>query len=377
MKIAQVSPYDYAYPGGVNTHISHLALQLADMGHEVKILAPCSNKKAFPIPEGIIPLGKTIPWIANGSVARLTISWWLLPKIKSILEEEQFDIIHFHEPLFPSLPWMVIPQSQSLNIATFHAYYRYSVGYWFWKPLCTRFYKKLHGKIAVSKAAREFVSSHFPGEYHIIPHGIDLNHFSSEVDPMPDLHDGKLNILFVSRLEERKGVRYLLEAYDGIKKRMPESRLIIVGPGKKARYEAWAKAQKLEDIIFAGYVSSADLARYYEAADIFCIPAVGQESFGIVLLEAMSAGKPIVATNIAGYAAVVDHGVDGLLVPPKNVESLERAILNLLNDPELRQQMGKRGRAKAEKHSWEQITQRTMDYYMEVMERKISNGGKL
>lgn len=375
MNIAQVSPYDYAHPGGVNTHISHLALHLANMGHEVRILAPCYNKNALPS-QDIVPLGKTIPWISNGSVARITLSWWLLHKVNSILEEEKFDIIHFHEPLFPSLPWMVIPQSRSLNIATFHAYYRRSIGYWFWKPLCSRFYNKLDGKIAVSEAARKFVSTYFPGDYQIIPHGIDLNRFSAEVPPMEDLHDGKLNILFVSRLEERKGVRYLLKAYRDIKKKLPNSRLIIVGPGNKSRYEAWADVRKLKDIIFAGYVSSSDLARYYEAADVFCMPAVGAESFGIVLLEAMSAGKPIVASNIPGYAAVLDHGVEGLLVPPRDVKALAQALLSLLEDPNLRQQMGSRGRIKAERHSWEHITQRTMDYYLEVMEGKAGERGE-
>jgi len=376
MKIAQVSPYDYAYPGGVNTHISHLAVHLANMGHEVKILAPCSNKKALPDSKSIVPLGKTVPWISNGSVARITMSWWLLHRINSVLEREKFDIMHFHEPLFPSLPWMVIPQSQSLNIATFHAYYSRSIGYWFWKPLCTRFYKKLHGKIAVSESARGFVSSYFPGDYHIIPHGIDLGRFSSEVPPMNELHDGKLNILFVSRLEERKGVRYLLKAYRGIKKKLPNTRLIIVGPGKISRYKNWAKDRNLTDVVFAGYVSNTDIVRYYEAADIFCIPAVGRESFGIVLLEAMSAGKPIVATNIAGYSAVLDHGVEGLLVPPKDVKSLEEALLSLLENPDLRQQMGSQGRSKAEKHSWEHITQSTMDYYVKVLEEKMGNRGK-
>lgn len=157
MNIAQVSPYDYAYPGGVNTHISHLALHLARMGHEVKILAPCSNKKNLPRAQDVVPLGKTIPFPSNGSVARFTLSWWLLPKVKSILDEGKFDIMHFHEPLFPSLPWMVLPQSHSINVATFHAYYKRSLGYWLWRPLLKRFYNRLDAKIAVSEAAMKFV----------------------------------------------------------------------------------------------------------------------------------------------------------------------------------------------------------------------------
>ncbi len=371
MNIALVSPYDYAYPGGVNTHISNLALHLAKIGHQVKILAPCSNKKALPTAQDIVPLGKTIPYPSNGSVARLTLSWWLMPKVKSILDEERFDIIHFHEPLFPSLPWMVLPLSHSINVATFHAYYKRSVGYWFWKPLCKRFYNRLDGKIAVSEPARRFVSKYFPDDYRIIPHGVDSERFSAEVPLIKDFCDGKLNILFVSRLEERKGIRYLLKAYKRVKEEFPQSRLIVVGPGNERRYKDWVQAVKLKDVVFAGYISYADLPRYYRTADIFCIPAVGRESFGIVLLEAMAAGKPIVASNIDGYANVLTHDVEGLLVPPKDEQALAHALLSLLKDKNLRQQMGSQGRSKAEAHSWESIAQRNMDYYLELLGAKV------
>lgn len=370
MNIALVSPYDYAYPGGVNTHISNLALHLAKMGHQVKILAPCSNKKRLSNTQDLIPLGKTIPYPSNGSMARITLSLWLIPKVKLILDKEKFDIIHFHEPLFPSLPWMVLPQSHSINVATFHAYYERSIGYWFWKPLCKWFYNKLDGKIAVSEPAMRFVSRYFPGNYRVIPHGVDLERFSPEIPPIEDFCDGKLNILFVSRLEERKGIRYLLKAFKMVKEEIPQSRLIVVGPGNDRQYKDWVNAVELKDVVFAGYASYGDLPRYYRTADIFCIPAVGQESFGIVLLEAMAANKPIVASNIAGYADVVTHGVEGLLVPPKDEQALAQALFSLVNDQALRQQMGSQGRSKAELHSWESITQKTMDYYQELLGAK-------
>ncbi len=370
MNIAFVSPYDYAYPGGVNTHISNLAVHLAKMGNQVKVLAPCSNKKALPSSQDIIPLGKTFPYPSNGSVARITVSWWLVPRIRAILEREKFDIIHYHEPLFPSLPWMVLPFSHSVNVATFHAYYKRSFGYWFWRPLCRRFYNRLDGKIAVSQPAMKFVSRYFPGEYRIIPHGVDARHFSQDVAGIEEFCDGKLNILFVSRLEERKGIRYLLKAYKLVKAEIPESRLIVVGPGKKSRYKDWVKAVKLKDVVFAGYTSYSDLPRYYRTADVFCIPAVGKESFGIVLLEAMAAAKPIVASDIDGYANVLTHGFDGLLVPPKNEEKLAQTLVSLLNDQALRQRLGNNGKSKVEGHTWEAIARRTMDYYLELLEQR-------
>jgi phosphatidylinositol alpha-mannosyltransferase len=372
MNIGLVSPYDYAYPGGVNTHISNLAMTMAGMGHRVKILAPCSDKRALPKTTPIIPLGRTIPYPSNGSVARLTLSMWLMPKIKAILEEERFDILHFHEPLFPSLPWMVLPYSHSVNVATFHAFYRRSAGYTVWKPMLMRFYNKLHGNIAVSEPARKFVSRYFPGDYCIIPHGVDLERFAAKVPPMDRYNDGRLNILFVSRLEKRKGAKYLLQAYLRAKKDCPPSRLIMVGPGERLRreYERWIESVNLEDVVFTGHVPYTDLPRYYHTADIFSIPAVGQESFGIVLLEAMAAGKPIVATDIEGYASVVNSGAEGILVRPKDERSLASALVSLANDKDLREQMGARGRAKAEALSWPTIAQRTLDFYQECMKEK-------
>jgi phosphatidylinositol alpha-mannosyltransferase len=370
MKVAFVSPYDYAYPGGVNSHISNLALQMAKMGHQVKILAPCSDKKTLPTSHDVVPLGTTIPYPSNGSVARLTFSWWLMPKIKSILEKENFDIIHFHEPLFPSLPWMVLPSSRSINVATFHAYYKRSLGYWMWRPICRWFYNKMDGKIAVSEPAKEFVSRYFPGEYRIIPHGVDVDRFSAEVPPVEEFCDGKLNILFVSRLEARKGIGSLLKAFRTVKGDVPQSRLIIVGPGDKYQYEKWVEEEKLEDVVFVGYSPYADLPRYYRTADIFCIPAVGRESFGLVLLEAMAASKPIVASDIDGYANVITHGVDGLLVPPRDVKMLAHGLVSLLNDEALRRRMGSSGRRKVEGLRWEGIAQRTLDYYQELLEAR-------
>lgn len=372
MNIGLVSPYDYAYPGGVNTHISNLAMTMAGMGHRVKILAPCSDRRAVPKTTPIIELGRTIPYPSNGSVARLTLSLWLMSKIKEILEEEKFEILHFHEPLCPSLPWMVLHYSQSVNVATFHAYYRRSAAYGVGKPALMYFYNKLDGKIAVSEPARKFISRYFPGDYRVIPHGVDMERFAKKADFIEEYHDGKLNILFVSRLEKRKGANYLLQAYRKAKKDCPPSRLILVGPGDKSRreYERWVRAVKLEDVVFTGHVPYTDLPRYYHTADIFSIPAVGQESFGLVLLEAMAAGKPILATNIEGYASVVTSGVEGILVKPRDRQALASALVSLANDKNLREQMGAKGKAKAETLSWPVIAQRTLDFYQECARNK-------
>ena len=160
---------------------------------------------------------------------------------------------------------------------------------------------------------------------------------------------GRFNILFVGRMEKRKGFDYLLKAYKQVKREIPNCRLIAVGPGIRLRnkYEKRVKRSGLEDVVFAGYVTYSELPRYYKTADIVCFPATGRESFGIVLLEAMAVGKPIIASDIEGYASILTHGAEGLLVPPKNATKLAEALITLMTDEPLRQQMGSRGRLKA------------------------------
>ncbi len=372
MNIGLVTPYDYAHPGGVNTHITNLAMNMAAMGHRVKVLAPCSDQSALPQTMPIIPLGRTIPYPSNGSISRLTLSFWLMPKIRSILEEEDFDVLHFHEPLCPSLPWMVLRYSRSVNIGTFHAFYRRSANYRVFGSLLMQLHRKLDGMIAVSEPARRFISRYFPGDYRVIPHGVDMDRFGARPSYVEQFRDGRLNILFVSRLEKRKGARYLLHAYRKAKHDCPPSRLILVGAGDKQRrnYQRWVSDVNLEDVVFTGQVPYTDLPRYYHTADIFSIPAVGQESFGIVLLEAMAAGKPIVATHIDGYANVVANGVEGILVKPRDEQALADALVSMANDKELREKMGAMGRAKAEALRWPVIAQRTLDFYQECMRNK-------
>ncbi len=171
------------------------------------------------------------------------------------------------------------------------------------------------------------------------------------------------------RLEKQKGVNYLIKAYRRVRQEVPDSRLIIVGPGTRLRgkYEKEVLRSGLKDVIFVGGKPQSELPQYYKTADIFCAPATGLESFGIVLLEAMAMGKPIVATNIEGYNSVLTHGVEGLLVPPRNEEMLARALVSLLTNESLRQEMGARARLKAMEYSWEHIAQRVLNYYARIL----------
>jgi len=373
MKIALVSPYDFAYPGGVANHIISLGNHLAQMGHEVKFIAPASSPITT-LGDRFIHIGKPRPIPISGSIARVVISPMLSTTITAMLDEEKFDIVHLHEPLMPMLCTTVLRMSRTANVGTFHAFD--GKGYNIAKPFVgpvflKRWFSKLDGLIAVSKPAKEFVSKFFPADYNVIPNGVDTEHFSPDVAPLEEFSDGKLNILFVGRLEKRKGVDYLLKAYRHVRRDIPNSRLIVVGPGTKLRrkYEKLVKKNGLKDVVFIGFVSYDELPRYYKTADVFCAPATGWESFGIILLEAMAVGKPVVASNIDGYASILTHGAEGLLVPPKDEESLAQALISLLSDEALRQKMGAKGILKAQEYDWKNVARRVLDYYREVLEK--------
>ena len=369
MKIGLVSPYDYSFPSGVVNHIAYLAHHFVQWGHEVKIIAPCLRGGTRYFEEEVTSVGRPIPVPFAGSVARVPLSPWLPAQIGEILAKEKFDILHLHEPFAPMLSVSALLKSNCVNVGTFHACHSRAQSYWLARHAFRRWLGMLHGKIAVSKPALDFVSRHLPGDYRIIPNGIDTEHFSPDGPQHKEFADGKPNVLFVGRLEKRKGLDYLLNACAKAKRHSPNFRLVVVGPGTRLRpgYQKMVKDLRLTDVVFTGFVPGAELPQYYRSADIFCAPATGGESFGIVLLEAMACGKPVVATHIDGYASLLSHGEEGLLVPARDEESLARALLSLLDDKYLRNQMGAEGRIKAEKYSWANVAHQVMDYYNSLL----------
>jgi len=373
MKIALVSPYDFAYPGGVVNHISCLEQQFTRLGHDVKIIAPASKADTDTLGDRFIRIGTPRPVPVSGSIARVTMSLWLESKIKEVFEREKFDICHLHEPLMPTLCTTVLRLKKTPMVGTFHA----SGGkpwYTMFSPVMKwyldRWFRKLDGRIAVSKIALGYVNKYFPADYTIIPNGIDTHHFNSHAQPFDTFRDGKTNILFVGRFEKRKGFDYLLKAYNMVKRENPDCRLIAVGPGVRLRnkYEKSIKKNAIEDVLFTGYVSYNDLPRYYTSADIVCFPATGRESFGIVLLEAMAVGRPIVASDIDGYATVLTDGVEGIAVPPRDEEKLAESITRLMRDKQLQEQMGARGKPKAMQYDWSLLAKRVLDFYTATLD---------
>lgn len=376
MKIALVSPYDWVVPGGVNSHCAHLRSQFVERGHEVRIVAPSSKEVRE---DDVITIGTrpvTLP--VAGSVARISLSLTLGPPVRKLLAKERFDIVHVHEPFMPVLPIHFLRYSDAVNVGTFHAsrsdnqFFYYSWG----KRHVRRWIRRLDGKIAVSAAATRFVEKYFPGYYNIIPNGVDIAHFA-KAKPLEEFQDGKLNVLFVGRPEKRKGLDHLLPAFALVRKKRKDVRLIVVGAGKFDRYKRMARSLHVDDVEFRGYVSNAELPRYHQSAHVFCAPNTGFESQGIVLLEAMAAGLPIVASNIEGFASVLTHGVQGLLVLPGEEAELADALLELLADEPARRRMGEQGRHHAEDFSWDRVSQQILSYYERLLYERSMTGERV
>jgi len=341
MKVGLVSPYDFASPGGVNDHVRHLAVQLQQLGHETRIFAPSSRADVDFDSARFYRIGTPIAIPVNDSVARITLSFHLANQVAAIVADEGFDVLHFHEPLMPALPITMLRMSNTANVGTFHAFARSNVGYFYGRPLLQPYLEHLHRAIAVSEPARAFVQRYFPAfPMRVIPNGVDVSVYRPGLAPIRHLRDECLNVLFVGRLEKRKGLGDLLRAYRAMSMRIPQTRLIIVGDGPlRGRVES--------------YVA-------------FCAPATGAESFGIVLLEALASGLPVVATEVPGYMSVLESGRDSVTVQPKNWRELAASLVILARDAELRRRLSDYAIQKARRYSWELVASEVIEVYQEA-----------
>jgi phosphatidylinositol alpha-mannosyltransferase len=363
MRIALVSPYDLAHPGGVSDHIHHLRTEFGRLGHDVVTLAPRARKGGIEIRDGFYGIGRTVSVPGNGSTVRITFDVTLYAAVKAIMRRERFDIVHVHEPLVPVLPYLVLLNSPAVNVATFHAYRASNPWYTAFKPYMTFVLSRLDGRIAVSDPARDFVSQYFEGPYELIPNGIDTGRFAA-AEPFPWANDGVPRILFVGRYNEpRKGFKYLLRALPLVRQQFPDARLVVVGSGRPDKFDGLVERYGVRGVDYIGFVPFDELPRYYASCDVFCAPSIGRESFGIVLLEAMAASLPVVAGNIPGYASVLSHGREGLLVPPKDPQALALALVRVLADRVVRREFAAAGVVTAERYAWPQIARRVLDVY--------------
>lgn len=370
MKIALVIDDRISRPGGIQEYVLGLYDYLKNHGHDPFILTSGRYSKKAKADREIIGIGQPLEILSNDAQKSIPLIFGNKEKIKKIFDKEKPQIVHIQG--FPGpLSLAVLSASNSANVMTYHVLNESIISELLGKTL-NPFWKKINnrlsGKIAISKVAAKDAKNYFPGDYTIIPIGVDLERFGPTTGKIPRFNDGKINILFLGRLDKRKGLEYLLKAYQYVFPLWPEIRLIIVGDGpQKKASQRFVRQNKLKNVIFVGAVTRAKLPSYYASADIFCSPATHGESFGVVLLEAMASGLPIVAFDNPGYRGVFPEHAQSFLVFNKSVFALAQALLILLANKELRSQQGLLNRAFAKQFSWEKIGKRILEYYLKVL----------
>lgn len=381
MKIGLVSSHSFFRPGGVKSHILALQREFKKKGHYVKVIVP-RREKLENYGKDIILLGSAFAVPFDGTTA--DFSYFLNSKaIEKFLKKEKFDILHFHN--FNLYSWQILDLSRSTNILTFHACTTLKKIYaspWikFFFPVINFLKKgesktlrevikenssKMHGLIGVAPFNVELIKSlGYKGPSAVIPNGIDLSKFNPSAPKIQRFLDGKINILFVGRIEERKGLIYLLRAYNILKKKWPNVRLIVVGRGElKQECEEYVAKNKLQDVIFEGEIQGSQIPSYYTTADIYCAPSIFGESFGIVLLESMASGTPVVAFGNEGYKRVLTGMGARFLAKPRDYKMLAKKLEILIKGERVRKNMKVWGIKEAKKYSWGKIADRVLKFY--------------
>ena len=366
MKIALISLHSFLKPGGVKRHILGLYKEYKRKGIDVKIIVP-RRKLAENYGKSVILLGTSFPVSFGGAQGDFVINFDPT-SIERTLGREKFDVLHFHNLGVPSgLQILTSPYtSNTLNILTFHANIESLKTFPFLIDLLNRVCRwKMDGIIGVAPIAlNPFKKYHGPKA--LIPNGVDLKEFNPRGPKIKKFLDGKINILFVGRIEERKGLIYLLRAFKILEKKYPgEIRLIVVGEGDlEGECKNYVKENNLKEVHFEGQKTGKELVSYYRTCDIFCSPAIFGESFGLVLIEAMACAKPIVAFGNLGYKQLLQGKKGGkFLVKPRDYKSLAKKLEILIKSPRLRKEMGDWGLKEAKKYSWQKVAEQVLKFY--------------
>jgi phosphatidylinositol alpha-mannosyltransferase len=369
-----VSSAYWPYPSGISEAVYYLAKNLVKRGHSIKILTtnyPSKWEVATNDDLDVVRFGHAILIPLNKSAATFPFGFDIPYRTKQLLSNERFDLIHLHGVYPPEIGFWALHFSKTVNCVTFYTAGFKSVS--FLKPISYIFksyLKKIAGKIAITKNAQIWAEPFFPGEYRIIPAGVDCERFSPDVPPIIKKDNNSLAILYLGRLDQRKGVLVAINGFRKIKDKFPTAKLLIVGKGPLEKTaKDLAKKLKLEnDCHFFGYVKQKDLAGFYTSADVYIAPALGGEAQGIVLLEAMACGRPVIASDIDGYKEVIEDGKTGLFFKHGNADDLADTVQSVLTNAELRKSLMLNARPAAEKYSWDNIAKQTEDYYKEIID---------
>jgi phosphatidylinositol alpha-mannosyltransferase len=375
MKVAMVTQSYYPSMGGVTEHVHYLSKALCALGHEVRIITSGPDHNGD---DSVIRLGRNALFPINGALVNVTVGLNLARRLRDIFVARQFDIIHIHSPLEPTLPLAALTAARSLDcpvIGTFHMSARVSPGYEVFSHALTPYADRLDARIAVSQAARRFAQKYFPGHYVLVPNGVDCDRFAGRDERIGRLNDGRINFLYVGRLDMRKKVPWLISAFKRAYRRNHHCRLVIIGKGltePACRLAAYRLPR--DSVVFTGNVAPAQLPAYYLSSHIFCSVPSGSESFGIVLLEAMAAGKPVIATSIEGYGEIVRDGIDGILIRPGDTGALVDAMTRLAVDEAARLAMGRSGKVRARNFDWSRIAGRVEQVYCDLRSQPVFRG---
>lgn len=348
MKIGIVCPYAWDVPGGVQFHIRDLADHLIRLGHEVSVLAPADDET--PLPPYVVSAGRAVPVPYNGSVARLNFGFLSAARVRRWLQHGAFDVIHIHEPASPSLGLLACWAAQGPIVATFHTSNPRSRAMIAAYPILQPALEKISARIAVSEYARRTLVEHLGGDAVVIPNGVDVGFFGSAEAKAE--WQGR-TIGFIGRIDEpRKGLPVLMKALPAILAEVPDARLLVAGRGDEEEAVATLPAEMRSRVEFLGMVSDEDKARLLRSVDLYVAPNTGGESFGIILVEAMSAGAPVLASDLDAFAQVLDQGEAGELFANEDADALAAGAVRLLRDPARLAELRERGARHVRRFDW-------------------------
>ncbi|MFI1158225.1 glycosyltransferase family 4 protein [Streptomyces sioyaensis] len=363
MKIGIVCPYAWDVPGGVQFHIRDLADHLIRLGHEVSVLAPADDDT--PLPPYVVSAGRAVPVPYNGSVARLNFGLLSAARVRRWLQHGAFDVIHIHEPASPSLGLLTCWAAQGPIVATFHTSNPRSRAMIAAYPILQPALEKIRARIAVSEYARRTLVEHLGGDAVVIPNGVDVDFFAS-AEPKAEWQGRTIG--FIGRIDEpRKGLPVLMKALPAILAEVPDARLLVAGRGDEEEAVAALPAAMRSRVEFLGMVSDEDKARLLRSVDVYVAPNTGGESFGIILVEAMSAGAPVLASDLDAFAQVLDQGEAGELFANEDADALAAAAVRLLGDPGRLGELRERGSRHVRRFDWSTVGSDILAVYETVM----------
>jgi phosphatidyl-myo-inositol alpha-mannosyltransferase len=362
MRVGIVCPYSWDIPGGVQAHVRDLAEKLIELGHTVSVLAPGDDDLPG-LPPYVVMAGKAVPIPYNGSVARLQFGIVSAARVRRWLRDGDFDVVHVHEPAPPSLLLLTCMIHDGPLVATFHAATVRSRFLSMFDTVLQPFLEKLSGRIAVSAAARKVIVEHLGADAVVIPNGVAVSHYV-HAQPLVGYPREGGTIGFIGRYDEpRKGMDVLVGALERLADQRPGLRLLIAGRGEADDFRAGLPAGLGGRIDLLGQVSEADKARMLRSVDVYCAPNTGQESFGIILLEAMAARTAIVASDIDAFRQVLDGGAAGELFDTGNPVALADALATLLDDPARRERLIAGGTKAVAPFDWSIIAEQVLRVY--------------